>query len=197
MYYAYRYEANLSGTQKRPYQSFDTLDEVRNWQLGATGTLAFPETPVSTSLLEESDNSSPLFGDIVQEWKKRRFPHIAPGTRLLYEKILRLHMGSLLNLRISEITPKRLDLWVDELKAQSLLSKNRATRTNFRHELELLSTILRYYQNYHDDSTFQMPLKKRHTEASPLRRTESRSSEGSYRSGVSEVQRRTFETEKR
>jgi len=161
VYYAYRYEGD-----RRVYQSFDTLDAVRSWQLSAESPLVLPESPRDESKFKECN--SPRFGEIVEEWKKRRFPHIAPGTRLLYEKILRLHMGSLLRLRLCEITPQRLDLWVDELKAQSLVSKNRLTRKNFRHELELLSTILRYYQNYHDDASFQMPLKKRHTDASHL-----------------------------
>ncbi len=166
-YYAYRYEVSNTGSQKRIYQFFNALEDAKNWQIAGTGFLALPKHS-NIPEARESESNSPLFGDIVQEWKKRRFPHIAPGTRLLYEKILRLYFNGLFGLRVSDITPKRLDLWIDELKAGILTSKNRATRKNFRHELELLSTILRYYQNYYDDNTFQLPLKKRHWEACRL-----------------------------
>jgi len=173
-YYGYRYENDFSGATKRVYQSFDSLDSTRKWQAGTTavaiensdnGDVSDAEGVVQSS---EEVSNNPLFGQIVEEWKKRRFPHLAPGTQLLYQKILRLHFQSLMNLRIRDLDPRHIDLWVDELKAGSLVSKNKATRKNFRHELELLSTILRYYQNYHDDSAFQFPLKKRHREASRL-----------------------------
>ncbi|NDC26039.1 MAG: hypothetical protein EBZ49_18170, partial [Proteobacteria bacterium] len=167
-YYGYRYELDLSGAQKRVYQSFDSLEAIRKWQFTPTSVVLEKQEKCVNPEFEEAIGSNELFGKIVEEWKKRRFPHLAPGTQLLYQKILRLHFQSLMNLRIREVDPKRIDVWVDELKAGSLVSRNKATRKNFRHELELLSTILRYYQNYHDDSSFQFPLKKRHREASRL-----------------------------
>jgi integrase len=107
---------------------------------------------------------------MMEEWKRRRFAHIAYSTQVQYDKVLRLHFETLLPLTIYEITPKRIDAWLDELKANTILSTKRLTRISYGHELSLLSTILKYYQDYYDDSVFQFPIKQRHRDAIRLSR---------------------------
>jgi len=64
-----------------------------------------------------------------------------------------------MGLSIHEITPQRLDLWLDELKTPG---KWTLKRKMFKNELKLLSTVLNYYGSYHDDPDFHFPIKKRH-----------------------------------
>jgi site-specific recombinase XerD len=87
-----------------------------------------------------------------------------------YDKVLRLHFGSLLGLTVHEITPKWIDCWLDELKEKARFSTKRLVRISFGHELSLLSTILKYYRDYYDDNLFQFPIKQRHKEAIRLSR---------------------------
>jgi integrase len=161
-YYAARYETDLAGRRKRVYESFETLDEARAWQNG--------ERRDDELLSSRKVTSGPFFHEIVEEWRRRQYPHIAYSTQLLYDKIVRLYFGNLLPCRIQEITPKRVDAWLDELKAAALKKEKQATRRSFDHELELLSTVLNYYVSYHDDVDFHFPIKRRHREAITLNR---------------------------
>ncbi|MBI3294423.1 MAG: tyrosine-type recombinase/integrase [Deltaproteobacteria bacterium] len=168
-YYAAKYQINRSGNRKRSYQSFPTLEEARNWQNDNTvGTNEI----VSTGLVAITTpiDVGPMFRDILNEWRRRRFPHMAYSTQVQYDKVLRLHFHSLIGLPVRAITPQRIDLWMDELKAEMDASTKRLTRLSFDHELSLLSTILSYYQNYYDDSLFQFPIKQRHKDACRLNR---------------------------
>jgi len=151
---------SAEGIRKRKYESFSVLEEAREWQSGQ------PENPQLQS--PKPASSGPLFREILEEWKRRRFAHIAYSTQVQYDKVLRLHFGSLLDLAVYEITPKRIDSWLDELKETARFSTKRLTRISFGHELSLLSTILKYYRDYHDDTSFQFPVKQRHREGIKL-----------------------------
>lgn len=161
-YYAAKYETDPSGNRKRVYESFDTLEGARMWQTG--GSSAVTLAPIAVTPTPQTDQG-PLFRDILEEWRRRRFPLIAYSTQVQYDKMLRLHFGSLLDLPIRAVTPQCVDYWLDELKESARFSKNRLTRMSFTHELSLLSTILSYYRNYYDDIMFQFPIKQRHREA--------------------------------
>ena len=157
IYYAARYETDLSGNKKRHYAFFDTLDECREWQSA--------KSVRQIVAVKSEPRSGPSFRDVMEEWRRRRFPLIAYSTQLQYDKVARLHFGRLMDLTVHEITPKRIDSWLDELKEATKVSTKRLTRISFSHELSLLSTILKYYSDYHDDSAFQFPIKQRHRDA--------------------------------
>lgn len=165
IYYAARYETDAEGNKRRRYESFATLEEARHWQSG--DALAMPVAAPQPKVVERT---GPLFRDIMDEWKRRRFPHIAYSTQVQYDKVLRLHFGALLNLTVHEITPQRIDIWMDELKEKAKVSTKRLTRISFGHELSLLSTILKYYRDYYDDTAFQFPVKQRHKDTVRLAR---------------------------
>jgi integrase len=111
--------------------------------------------------------------EVVATWKKRSFPGLAYGTQLQYEKLLRLHFRSLLDLSVHEITPQRVDLWLDQLREVAL--KN-AKRKSLDHELTLLSTLLRYYLEDEDDLQFHFPIKDRHWRDCLLKKKKKKSS---------------------
>ena len=162
VFYARRYDAN----RKREYRLFSTIDEARHWQssrstLGEEAEIAKPQSPTS----------GPNFGKIVAEWRKRLFPSISESTQVAYDKIIKLYLGSLLGLGILEITSRRVDLWLDELKDPQSKTMQSKRRQSFRHELSVLSTVFRYYEDYYDDDLdFQYPIRKRHKDSVHLNR---------------------------
>jgi hypothetical protein len=141
-YMARKYLPNAQGKLKRKEQFFETVDEARKWQSAADDLVeTFVSTPkqiISNPFVLREENQEEaqqdagpfpiskkgmLFCKIVQEWKDRIFPTLAESTRLQYEKLLRLYMNDLMNLGIYEITPQKLDSWIDGLKAQAKHSK--------------------------------------------------------------------------
>jgi len=159
-YMARRYEPDFStGKPIRKERFFESLEEARHWQSGVE-TKSQVDAP--------ANDGGPLFKTIVEEWRSRCFGHFALGTQVAYDKLIRLYFGPLTNLGVRQITSRQIDLWIDELKKQSTRS---IKRRNFVHELQLLSTILRYYAEYHDeDREFQFPIKKRHRKTADLGR---------------------------
>jgi integrase len=154
-----RYEPDSDGNLKRTIQYFYTLEEARRWQAGLENIPA-PVTPASAQEKNESDG--PLFREIVEKWKIKKFPTLAASTRIAYEKIIRLYFGSILNLGLYKLTCERVDKWIDELKNPEGKSMKSQRRISFKHELEVLSAVLRFYEDYHSDPRFNLPIKRRH-----------------------------------
>lgn len=159
-YEARRYEMR-DGRRVRVKSYFDSLEAARAWQTGRD------ETP--THAPHQADTGK-RFSEIVEEWKKRAYSTLAVSTCVAYDKMLRLHFRGLMGLGIYEITPKAVDQWLDELKAPGSHAMRSSRRRTFSHELELLSSILKYFVNYNDDPKFQYPIKVRHREAVVARR---------------------------
>jgi len=67
-------------------------------------------------------------------------------------------------LRVHEVTPTVIDGWLDALKAARESSYRPTLRLSFEKELSLLATVLRFYDEYWDDKSFKLPIKKRHRE---------------------------------
>lgn len=164
-YMAKRYDVGVNGKRRRVVQFFFALEEARKWQVGCGAQ----KKDIATSGIAISfDDDSPFFGEIIKEWKRRRYPQLALGTRNQYDKIVELYLGSLLPLRLRQISSQRVDEWLDELKSPKSLAMKRVTRQSFDHELTLLTTVLRYYFEYHEPE-FQFPIKRRHREAIQLK----------------------------
>lgn len=156
-YLARRWE--IEGCRRlRRSKYFDSLADARAWRARLSGR---PESP--------NDVSGPGFSDVVTEWKGRRYPSMAATTQVAYDKLLRLYFGPLLELPIRAISPQVIDRWIDGLIAGRDRYGRGETRKAFKHELSLLSGILRYYAEYTDDPEFVMPLKQRHRDAVRLR----------------------------
>jgi integrase len=161
------YARKSTGNGRREYHLFSALEEARKWQVRTEANTS----PVTIQLIQsQAPISGPAFGEIVTEWKRRCYPGLSETTRVAYDKIVKLYLGSLMPLKIREITPQRVDLWLDELKDPSSPTMQSKRRKSFDHELSVVSTILRYYESYRDDSEFRYPIKKRHKEAVTLNR---------------------------
>lgn len=151
-----KYEARrYDEMKKRIKRAFDTLAEARNWQAGKNSQLSDESENV---LADKGMN----FGAIIREWQMRVFPTLNESTCLHYEKMIRLYIERLAPFGIYELTPKKIDCWIDELKATMAYSIQCKNRKSFKHELTVLNTILSYYQNYYDDLVYRCPIKKRH-----------------------------------
>jgi integrase len=168
-YMARRYEPDKDGVLSRKTQFFDTLDDARKWQSGVEEK--FQKITFAQSHLNENSNRKLI--EVVTVWKKRSFPGLAHGTQLQYEKLLRLHFGSILNLPIREITPQRVDQWLDQLRENAV---SNSKRKSLSHELALLSTLLKYYLEDEDDLRFHFPIKERHWRDCILKRAKKKSS---------------------
>jgi len=166
-YFASRYDRDEAGRKKRRFCYCETLAEARTWQ----GRLE-PEESESDEeeLFAKPRDLGPLFSEIVAEWRRRKYPTYAKGTRFQYDKLMRLSFGSLMDLPIRAITPKVVDDWLAKLKHGLGITWQSKTRKSFEKELVCLAVILRYYESYNDDLQFRFPIKKRHREDAQLRR---------------------------
>ncbi len=64
---------------------------------------------------------------------------------------------------IKSITPKTVDAWLEFVKRPAYLATQHKTRVTYRHELSLLRQVLDYYGEYIcDDTSYALPVKKRH-----------------------------------
>lgn len=107
--------------------------------------------------------------DVIAQWKTVRYSAIGRGTQEHYDKLLRLYFDPLLDLRISELSPAKVDDWIAWMKSDVDRYKKANQRTSFNHELVMLKTVLGFYEDYCDDDSFKMPIKKRHRIAAKLR----------------------------
>jgi|GEM_PF-1217727 len=123
------------------------------------------------ALTDSSVSESPLFRDVVSEWKRRNFSRLAKGTQSNYERYLRIHFQSMMDVPMRSITPRFIDSWLDERKEGVGKSSQSRKRENFDHELNVLRAVLRYYTDYYEDPEFRFPLKARHAEASRVGRS--------------------------
>lgn len=169
LFYARRYEFDQLGMRKRALVYFDTLEDARAWQAHGSHTQTI-QSANSSSQTEKIDLvEGPTLRDIVDEWKSRKFSGFSSGTRIHYEQLIDLHFGSLMDLRVNAITPKTVDAWLAERKANVGQTWQSRNRKSFDHELTLLTVILRYYGEYHDEDTaFRLPIKDRHRKDSKL-----------------------------
>jgi integrase len=166
-YMAKRYETDAFGVRNRRVQFFASLEKARDWQAGIESRNVISQT---AECQKPEVDLGITFGEVVEEWKRRCFPRMAESTRVRYQNLLDLYFQSLLPVHIRAFGPKVVDAWIDELKYPDSWTMKSKKRQTFEHELSVLSTILKYYVNYHDDEAFQFPIKQRHKEASQLNR---------------------------
>lgn len=166
---ARRWEVSDYGKKVRVTQYFDSLEEARSWRLRTI----CPLTDLSTKNTLDTPlqgNSSPLFRDIVEEWKERKYPLYAVTTCRLYDQYLKNHFQDILEIPIRSIDSKMIDKWLGDRKKLIGKQFQSLQRRSFEHELDLFSVILRYYHEYHEDNSFVFPIKKRHRQDAIVRR---------------------------
>ncbi len=165
-FFATRYERDEANRKKRRFCYCETLGDARAWQ----GRLDPEPESDGEELFAKPGSQGPRFADVVAEWRQRKYPTYARGTRFQYDKLMRLAFGSLMDLPVRTITPRVVDEWLAKLKAGLGITWQSKTRKSFEKELVCLGVILRYYESYNDDAEFRFPIKKRHREDAQLRR---------------------------
>jgi len=173
----------VDGERKLVAQSFDSLESAKNWQMrivddGTNEPAVGSQTVLKTQLISTRkslrnaslEGGGPLFCEVVEQWKRRTFCRLSKGTQVNYEKYLRLHFAEVMKRPIESITPAFVDRWIDERKRLVDCYGRGWQRKSFEHELTLLSTILRYYIEYNDDTKYVHPIKRRHREAAKVAR---------------------------
>ena len=108
VFFAIRYELDCLQQKKRRRCYFDTLAETRAWQSHLVPTSADVNEDRSVS---KAELGKPL-SDVIEEWRKRTYPTYATGTRDQYDKLIRLSLGSLINMPIRSVTPQVIDGWI-------------------------------------------------------------------------------------
>ncbi len=170
-YLARRWDLDAMGAKKRQTMYFETLAEARAWQGHVAGRGTNPAKAQEANGVQatESENGGPTFSQIVEDWKRARYPALAVSTQNSYNVLLRLHFGSLMGMILYSITPVAVDEWIKDMVANRNRYGKAAQRRSFDHELTLLKTILGYYGENRDDLRFVMPVKKRHAELVKVR----------------------------
>lgn len=162
---AFRYDPTPTGGKKRVHKGFETLEAVRAWQ---NRIEVCDKSFVGVSGDSNSD-ARPTLADVVENYRKLRYPMRALGTRVHYDQLIDLHFGYLMNRHINAITPRLIDEWLVHMKAE-LATRKASQRRSFDKELTLLGIILRHYDEYYEDPGFRFPIKKRHRTDSVVRR---------------------------
>jgi integrase len=155
LYRARRWEVDDSGKQVRRAKYFDTFEEARDWK-------AHLEQPAAVPAPESPADLGPPLGDVIDDWKRRRWPSLAASTKETYEKHLRLYFRVLRPLPIRSVTPTTIDDWIAQMVANRNQYGKASIRTTFAAELKTLTAVLSYYAEYWDDPRFASPIRKRH-----------------------------------
>jgi len=121
--------------------------------------------------LNNTEENSLTFGEIYAAYYKKKISKLAIGTRFNYERYIRLHFQAILNTPIKNMTSRFIDSWIDSLHESLNKTLQAKQRTGFKHELQLMQAVLKFYDEYYDDPDFKYPVKKRHAEDCQLKKS--------------------------
>jgi len=159
---ARRYETTPSGGRTRVKKTFASLEEARQWQrkLG-------PENPVY------HPKQGPTFGEIYEAFWKKKISKLTSGTQANHARYIRLHFDKVMPIPIKSITPAFVDALLERWR-HSMETHQSQQRLNFNHELSVLRSVLKFYEEYFEDPEFKNPLKQRHNEDAFLKKAPSK-----------------------
>jgi integrase len=163
------------GVMERMQKTFETFEAARNWLQQNSQPLVVQQVGTISKGFSGSETfatCSPgrTFENLVEEFKRRRYPKLSRGTKAHYDQLLRLHFVPLMNISIKSMTPKVVDEWIDYLIENAGRFHQAVHRKSFSKELTLLGVILHYYDEHEDDAEFRFPIKARHRKAVELRK---------------------------
>jgi integrase len=176
---ARRYEIDGLGGRRRVKCYFDSLADAKAWLGFSSSVVPVADDSVVEVIMDANSQQDsrqkqraevPTLARVVKSFRQYVYPMRARSTCLQYEKLLKLHFDFLMPIRVTDITPKRIDEWLRILKRKAARSDKATQRVGFEKELTLLGTLLRYFEKYNDDCDFRFPIKQRHREDMWLRR---------------------------
>lgn len=128
---------------------FTHLNEAKLWQHDLTQAL-------------EPEDYEMLFCDLKEKFFKKKKGEILISTYESYESKAK-HLKYFDKMLVSSITPRVVDAWIEHLKTPKYLKRQHRSRVSYRHELDVLRTILDFYGEYIcEDNSYNLPFKKRH-----------------------------------
>lgn len=163
---ARRYEATAQGGRKRVKAVFGTLEEAREWVrylAPSSSGIASAPTPMAVGSVQSVvPDLGPTFQEVYDAFWKKKVSKLGRGTQANYRRYVRLHFASVMDLPIRTIAPRFVDDLLEEWRGSVGRFHQSKSRTCFKHELSVLRSVLRFYQEYYDDPEFRFPLKERH-----------------------------------
>lgn len=168
---ARRYEATSTGGRTRVRKNFATLEEARAWQrrLDDKPQAAAVAVPVPSPVVPVS--LGPTFAEVYEAFWKKKVSRLSSGTQFNYQRYTALHFGAVMPVPVRAITPKFIDDLLDNWRDSIGKTHQSKQRTCFKHELSVLRSVLRFYDEYYDDPDFRFPLKERHARDAILRKS--------------------------
>ncbi|MGE0526767.1 MAG: tyrosine-type recombinase/integrase [Bdellovibrionales bacterium] len=163
-YQARRVSELASGREAR---CFSSLQGAREWKERRNVQV---ETQNTTATCEHAGYT---VADLVRDFKAKRYPFLAEGTVILYERRLEL-LEPLFTMNVDDLTSQNISDWIDWLKSPEMLSERRNTRVSFEKELKALSTLLRWHIEENDDSRLVFPIKRKHFAKAEVRKRAAR-----------------------
>jgi len=142
-YYSYKKINN-----KQIAKNFKSLDEAKKWR-------------ESVNLVIKQNDTKVCFKEI----KERFFEHIKQKVKVsTYDTYLSSskYLKFFDEIPLADLSSSLIDNWLLDLKTSSVLEIQHKTRLSYRHEVALLSGILKYYGEYIAIEAYVTPMKKRH-----------------------------------
>lgn len=165
----------MGGKVIRETKCFDRLEEARKWK-SYQDCDEVTLNPIDPVAKPSQPTGGPKFEEVMELRRAMKWRTYAESTKIAYEKLLR-YLVFFNGMDIRAITPSVIDEWLKEMTASKVLKNQHSTRENYHHELATLSGVLRYYAEYHDDSEFVFPVKKRHWESAIVKRVRNKRKE--------------------
>lgn len=139
------------GIPKRVSEFFEDLSSARSWQVDSN-----VENSEAEGVKEQASDKT--FKEVVGTWLKSDFTRLRSTTQIRYQYMLGRYFDPLMDLNMSTFKAKTIDEWIEYLRSLPRTGK----RYSFKHEYDLLMTILKFHAEYCD--AFTVPKKKRHRE---------------------------------
>lgn len=167
-----------TGKKLKEHKCFHRLEDARAWRAFQDCDEVTFEPTVKESYPAQNPNQigGPKFEEVVEMWKAAKWKLFAPSTRLQYEKLLK-YLDFFGGREVRTVTPSLIDQWLCHMTSSEVVKKQHSTRESYHHELTTLSGVLRYYAEYHDDTAFQFPIKRRHWDAAVVKRVRNKKKE--------------------
>ncbi len=167
-YIARRYEQTPQGGRKRIRRAFETIDAARDWQ---RYLVAAADTSKAAAAPGAVLDMGPTFADVFADFWQKKVSKLSSGTQANYRRYIRLSFGGVMVMPMRSITSRFIDELIECWRANIGRFHQAKMRTNFKHELSVLRSVLSFYSEYYDDAEFRFPLKQRHARDCVLKKS--------------------------
>lgn len=138
------------------YKCFESKAEAHSWHDQQKEKLEMSPNAINRK------HKKRTFLDVLEIYKKEKFSKFTFATQQSHGgKFVYLYGSPLAQVKILDLSPEHIDLWLDWLRKHPKVDYNK--RKSFVQELKLLGNILHWYHHFVDPS-FIVPITRRHKE---------------------------------